>query len=77
MGKRDKKIFSLSEDLQTIIKTMPRLEGLMHAWQEIAEAYQLYRKNGGDPIPGIEKHFGCQEQECKHCKEKKTKKKDN
>ena len=78
MSKHDKKVFSLTEDLQTIIGTMPRLEGLMHAWQEIAEGYQLYRKNGGAAIPGIEEHLGCKELGCKQCevqkKEKKQKK---
>ena len=72
MSKKDKKKCSSDEDLQTVIAMIPKLESLIKAHREIAAQYQLYRQNGGDEIPGIEKHLAFKEQTCETCD--KTKK---
>lgn len=72
MSKKDKKVIFGAEDSQAVIAMIPKLKGLMKTYQEIAEGYQMYRKNGGDEIPGIEKHLGFKEQISKHSE--KTKK---
>ncbi len=72
MSKKDKKGFSSDEDLQAVIAMIPKLEGLVKAHKEIAEQYQMYRQNGGNEIPGIEKHLPFKEQTCEPCE--KTKK---
>jgi hypothetical protein len=62
MSKKEKAAFALDEDLQGIIAMVPRLENFIKVHKEIAAGYQKYRKNGGEAIPGIEKHFGVKEQ---------------
>jgi hypothetical protein len=62
MSKKEKPVFALAEDFQTVIAAVPRLEALIKAHKEIAAGYQKYRKSGGDAIPGIEKHLGVKEQ---------------
>lgn len=76
MSKKDKKACSVTEDFQAVIAIIPKLEGLIKAHREIAEGYQIYRKNGGDEIPGIEKHLGFKEQSSGKCEKlKKSEKK--
>jgi hypothetical protein len=76
MSKKDKKSCSVAECFQAVIAMIPKLEGLIKAHKEIAEGYQIYRKNGGDEIPGIEKHLGFKEQSCENCEKlKKSEKK--
>jgi len=76
MSKKDKKGCSSSDDLQAVIAIIPKLESLIKAHKEITEHYQMYRQNGGDEIPGIEKHLVFKEQTCKTCENtKKTEKK--
>jgi hypothetical protein len=62
MGKKEKAAFALAEDLQAVIAMVPRLSNLIKVHKEIAAGYQKYRKNGGEAIPGIEKHLGVKEQ---------------
>ncbi len=84
MGKKEKTVFALAEDFKAMITLVPKLKDFIEVHEEIAEGYQKYRKNGGDAIPGIEKHLGVKElKEAKDAKEavesppaKKTKKKD-
>jgi hypothetical protein len=81
MSKKDKKGLCLAENVQAVIDILPKLQSIIKAHKDIAEAYSMYRKNGGDEIPGIERHLGLKEQICEHCektekKEKKGKKKD-
>jgi hypothetical protein len=71
MSKKDKETCSLEEDFQTVIAMIPKLESLIKIHKEIAEGYQIYRKNGGDEIPGIEKHLGLKEQIGESCEKKK------
>jgi len=65
MGKKDKKVFALTDDFQATVALVPKLEAFLDAFKEIAAGYQKYRKNGGEAIPGIEKHVGIKEQESK------------
>jgi hypothetical protein len=58
MGKKEKAVASLVEDFQAMIKMVPKLESFIKVYNDIAAGYQKYRKNGGDAIPGIEKHLG-------------------
>ena len=62
MGKKEKTAFALAEDFQAIVALVPKLKNFIDVHVEIAEGYQKYRKNGGDAIPGIEKHLGVKEQ---------------
>lgn len=62
MGKKDKKVFALAEDFQALVAMVPKIKAVIDAHKEIASAYQKYRKNGGDAIPGVEKHLGVKEQ---------------
>ena len=73
MGKKDKKKLSLEDDIQAVISMLPKLERLLKNHKEVAKEYQKYRKNGGDEIPGLEKHLSCSENTCCHCdNEEKT-----
>lgn len=67
MSKKDKKALSLEDDVQEIISMIPKLERLLKTHKEVTKEYQKYRKNGGDEIPGLEKHLGCSEPACGHC----------
>ncbi len=62
MGKKEKKVFALTEDLQALIAIVPKLEAFIKVHKEIAAGYQKYRKNGGVEISGIEKYLGVKEQ---------------
>lgn len=62
MGKKEKTVFALAEDFQAMIALVPKLESFIKVHKEIAAGYQKYRKNGGEAIPGVEKHFGIKEQ---------------
>ena len=62
MSKKDKSVFALAEDFQAIIALVPKLKDFIDVHKEIAAGYQKYRKNGGEAIPGIEKHLGVKEQ---------------
>ena len=79
MGKKDKKELSLEDDVQAVISMLPKLEKLLKTHKEVTKEYQKYRKNGGDEIPGLEKHLGCSENTCCNCgdKEKTVKKEDS
>lgn len=72
MSKKDKPVFALADDFQTMITMIPKLAALLKVHNEIAAGYQKYRKNGGTSIPGIEKHIGIKEQ--KSIPSSKTKK---
>jgi len=75
MSEKDKKRCSSDEDLRAVIAMIPKLQCLTKAHKEIAKYYQMYRQNGGDEIPGIEKHLAFKEQICETCeKTKKTEK---
>ncbi len=89
MRKKNNKVCSSDEDLQAVIAMIPKLQCLIKVHKEIAEHYQMYRQNGGEEIPGIERHLPFKERTCKVCektkktektaktKAKKTNKKDN
>jgi hypothetical protein len=62
MSKKEKTAFALAEDFQAMITLVPKLKDFIDVHEEIAEGYQKYRKNGGEAIPGIEKHLGGKEQ---------------
>jgi hypothetical protein len=62
MSKKDKSVFALAEDFQAIIALVPKLKDFIDVHKEIAVGYHKYRKNGGEAIPGIEKHLGVKEQ---------------
>jgi hypothetical protein len=66
MSKKDKKDFSSDDDVQAIITMIPKLERLLETHKEVTKEYQKYRKNGGDEIPGLEKHLGCSGTTCCH-----------
>ena len=61
MSKKEKVVFSLAEDINSLIAIVPKLEAFIKGHKEIAAGYQKYRKNGGVAIPGIEKHLGIKE----------------
>lgn len=58
MSKKEKSVFVLADDFKTMIAMVPKLEAFLKVHNEIAAAYQKYRKAGGDAIPGLEKHLG-------------------
>ncbi|MEI8103206.1 MAG: hypothetical protein WCG61_06740 [Chlorobium sp.] len=62
MGKKDKSVFALAEDFEAVVALVPKLRDFFDAHKEIAAGYQKYRKNGGEAIPGIEKHLSIKEQ---------------
>jgi len=62
MSKKEKTDFALAENFQAMITMVPQLEDFIKVHKEIAAGYQKYRKNGGEAIPGIEKHLGSKEQ---------------
>lgn len=64
MSKKQKAEFALADDFQAMIAMVPKLNNFIKVHKEIAAGYQKYRKNGGEAIPGIEKHLGGKEQEC-------------
>jgi len=57
MGKKDKSVSELAENLHAVTALIHQLENFVKAHKEIAAGYQKYRKNGGEAIPGIEKHL--------------------
>lgn len=61
MSKKEKAVFALTEDFNSLITMLPKLEAFIKVHKEIAAGYQKYRKNGGVAIPGIEKYMGIQE----------------
>ncbi len=62
MSKKEKTVLALEEDFQAVTAMVPKLEAFIKVHKEIAAGYQKYRKNGGEAIPGIEKHLGIKEQ---------------
>jgi hypothetical protein len=64
MSKKEKCCCALAEDFQAVTALVPKLESFIKIHNEIAVAYQKYRKGGGASIPGIEKHLGCKEEKC-------------
>ena len=60
MGKKEKS--TLAMDFKAMITMVPKLAAFLKVYDEIATGYQKYRKNGGDAIPGIEKHVGIKKQ---------------
>ena len=73
MSKKEKTEFALADDFQAITAMVPKLNNFIKVHKEIAAGYQKYRKNGGEAIPGIEKHLGIKEQEsAAPAKKKKT-----
>ena len=63
MSKKNKKVTGLVEDFKTMIALVPKLEDFIEVYNEIAEGYQKYRKNGGEAISGIEKHLSIKKQD--------------
>ncbi|MDD2539747.1 MAG: hypothetical protein PHH28_01730 [Desulfuromonadaceae bacterium] len=63
MSKKEKAEFALADDLKAMVALVPKLNSFIKVHKEIAAGYQKYRKNGGEAIPGIEKHLGSKEQE--------------
>ncbi len=63
MSKKEKAEFALADDLKAMVALVPTLNSFIKVHKEIAAGYQKYRKNGGEAIPGIEKHLGIKEQE--------------
>jgi len=63
MSKKNKKVNGLAEDFKTMIALVPKLKKFIEVYNEIAEGYQKYRKNGGEAISGIEKHLGTKKQD--------------
>jgi len=63
MSKKNKKVIGLAEEFKVMIALVPKLKDFIEAHNEIAEGYQKYRKNGGNPISGIEKHLGEKQQD--------------
>jgi hypothetical protein len=61
MSKKEKTVFALAEDFQTMITMIPKLDAFIKVHKEIAAGYQKYRKNGGVAISGIEKHLAIKE----------------
>jgi hypothetical protein len=61
MGKKDKPVFALAENLQSVAALVSQLETFIKVHKEIAAGYQKYRKNGGEAIPGVEKYLGSKE----------------
>ena len=57
MGKKEKSA-SAADDFKAMILMVPKLVAFFKMHDEIVAGYQKYRKNGGDAIPGIEKHLG-------------------
>lgn len=57
MGKKEKSA-SAADDFKAMITMVPKLAAFLKVHDEIVAGYQKYRKNGGDAIPGIEKHVG-------------------
>lgn len=73
MSKKEKAEFALADDFQAMTAMVPKLNNFIKVHKEIAAGYQKYRKNGGEAIPGIEKHLGGKEQEsAAPSKKKKT-----
>lgn len=73
MSKKERAEFALADDFQAMIAVVPKLNNFIKVHKEIAAGYQKYRKNGGEAIPGIEKHLGIKEQEsAAPAKKKKT-----
>ena len=64
MGKKEKSVLALTEDLQALIAMVPKLEAYIKVHNEMTVGYQKFRKNGGEAIPGVEKHLGAKKQEC-------------
>lgn len=62
MSKKEKKVLTLVEDFEAMIAMVPKLAAFIKVHNEIAAGYQKYRKNGGLPISGLEKHLGVKEQ---------------
>ena len=62
MSKKEKAEFALADDFQAMIAMVPKLNNFIKVHKEIAAGYQKYRKNGGEAIPGVEKHLGVKEQ---------------
>jgi hypothetical protein len=63
MGKKEKKAIALADEFQAMISMIPKLEAFIKIHHEITLGYQKYRKNGGEAIPGIEKHLGIKKQD--------------
>ncbi|MHB8121624.1 MAG: hypothetical protein ACYDG4_05645 [Desulfuromonadaceae bacterium] len=73
MSKKEKAEFALADDFKAMLTVVPKLNNFIKVHKEIAAGYQKYRKNGGEAIPGIEKHLGIKEQEsAAPAKKKKT-----
>ncbi len=73
MSKKDKKGLSSEDDVQTIISMLPQIEKLLKKHRDAVNEYHKYRENGGNEIPGLEKHLGCCENTCGHCGNTKAK----
>src|SRR5450631_2749736 len=61
MSKKGKKACALEDDFGALIELVPKLEAFIKAHKDISAGYLKYRKNGGEAIPGIEKHLGIKE----------------
>lgn len=64
ISKKDKMELLPEDDVQAVIAMVPKLEKLLETYKEVTKEYQKYRKNGGDEIPGLEKHLGCSKTAC-------------
>jgi len=72
MSKKEKKVHELAEEIESVIVLVSKLENLIKAHKEITAGYQKYRKNGGEAIPGIEKHLCIKEETSVPAAKKKT-----
>lgn len=67
MSKKDKKELPSEDDVQAIISMLPKIEKLLKNHRDAVKEYHKYRENGGNEIPGLEKHLSCFESTCGHC----------
>ena len=71
MGKKEKSATAVAEEFKTLIAMVPKLAAFLKTHNEIAAGYQKFRKNGGDAIPGVEKHLGIKIEKCTPAKKSK------
>jgi len=58
MSKKEKSVCTLVENFESVTTLVNNLQAFIKTHKEIAAGYQKYRKNGGEAIPGVEKHLG-------------------
>lgn len=58
MGKKEKKLLFLEEELHELVRLIPNLKAVLKMLDEIGQGYQKHLKNGGAAIPVLEKYVG-------------------